>query len=867
MPNPLLYITDGDTIINLIGRNTGFLIEDWTPSIAPLKSGGVYQQSVVAEGRQLVMTNYDNAIETFSIKVRSQNQDSVIRDSQELLRLLNKARSYWTVKFETQPVWLVARAPNETNTRYAIIHNYQQSGLDNPYSMPFFACDPSTMDDITLVVERGHWAAQIPGNPDCVEISSYSDAALKTTEAVGAGTDDAYVSNKTSSIAATLDFLGVGTDGVSDPTDTRDLGVRFSAVDIDDDAEIVQVFLQLIIYHGNSMVFPCTEGDIEFRLYGEDADNAATFSTYANFTGRSRTSEYVQFFPQEIYIPGEGIRLDITDLFNAVRDRGGWTDGNAMVFFLEAYNTPQCNFDLEFSSFEDNAYDDPQLLIDYQVIKGETTPSCENKYYVTDKFNTAALSHIYTDDGGVWSANLVDSTAIDIFPAVPAVNDAIYFGCGGPFTNIVFYLAVAQEDVTIEWEYYQDTVGWSTIPTSHRIGTTAGLTQLGYISFTFAPPYDTVNGLWVPRDVSSDGGPAVNAYWMRIRVTAIGGAPVRPETSTIAVYTVTWPNINIADDEIIGDIEAVATAVFGSDGIRAAGGKLLRDRLIVALQSERGPYAGTTYAFNPYLPFSSIQLPSLIESISGVSGNASYVTDITAPSGQAILYSPSADSESIDIYHTVDSSHYFGKYRVFMRVRKWNSNSDVFLIRVTTEHSGVEYASTNELRADIVGTTTDPKWKLLDLGELNIPTGLPARTAEENESLEIHTHITFTGTATYEDLYLCDLILMPADEWIADIQDFGSGNWGLDGKALYVDSTLVPKADVRGLVRSIGSSFKNPVPMKTIAGKMVLPANKSSKLWILTAKHESDDWISDPGILTKISVHKEERYLGLRGNR
>jgi hypothetical protein len=120
---------------------------------------------------------------------------------------------------------------------------------------------------------------------------------------------------------------------------------------------------------------------------------------------------------------------------------------------------------------------------------------------------------------------------------------------------------------------------------------------------------------------------------------------------------------------------------------------------------------------------------------------------------------------------------------------------------------------------------------------------------------------------TTGDVYLSDLILMPADEWIADIQDFGDGNWALSN-ALYIDSAYVPKVDIRGLSRARSGSFVNPVPFKTIAGKFTLPANKGSKLWIVSAYlHDTAGWLSDPGVISKVNLYKSERYLGLRGNR
>ena len=75
-------------------------------------------------------------------------------------------------------------------------------------------------------------------------------------------------------------------------------------------------------------------------------------------------------------------------------------------------------------------------------------------------------THIYTDDGGSFSANLTTTTAFDYFPNDAAINDAIYFGVTTPedwmFKDIKFYVgtAFAAASVTFVWEYYRSDSSW-----------------------------------------------------------------------------------------------------------------------------------------------------------------------------------------------------------------------------------------------------------------------------------------------------------------------------------------------------------------------------------------------------------------------
>ena len=160
----ILEITDGTTTVNLLNIGTGFHLTDWTPRIVGLKSGGIYQDSDIAPGRQLAFGVHGTANEVFNLNVSGQRQNELIKQTQDLLRMLEKARNYWLTRWQDTPVYLKAQSSCETNIRYALIHNYQFDHLDNPYAQPFFtASDIVAMDGLSLGIERGHWLGSVPG--------------------------------------------------------------------------------------------------------------------------------------------------------------------------------------------------------------------------------------------------------------------------------------------------------------------------------------------------------------------------------------------------------------------------------------------------------------------------------------------------------------------------------------------------------------------------------------------------------------------------------------------------------------------------------------------------------------------------------
>lgn len=169
----ILEITDGTRAgtVNLLSTNLGFHLKEWNPGIPQHKGGGVFQSSSLAQGRRLVQAEFDNAQEVFTLAVNGRNQDDTIREAQKLLRLLRQVIHYWTAE-EGNPVYIKAKSPCETNTRYALIHFYSIPGVDNPYAQPFFSSKIAAMDELELTIERGHWLVNPPGQAECIEVGN-----------------------------------------------------------------------------------------------------------------------------------------------------------------------------------------------------------------------------------------------------------------------------------------------------------------------------------------------------------------------------------------------------------------------------------------------------------------------------------------------------------------------------------------------------------------------------------------------------------------------------------------------------------------------------------------------------------------------
>ena len=79
MPVSVLIITDGTTSINLLNDTSmGFYLEDWTPSTAPAKDDGIWQNSPFVDGRRLAMKQYNNIIDTLTVGIEGRSPDDLI---------------------------------------------------------------------------------------------------------------------------------------------------------------------------------------------------------------------------------------------------------------------------------------------------------------------------------------------------------------------------------------------------------------------------------------------------------------------------------------------------------------------------------------------------------------------------------------------------------------------------------------------------------------------------------------------------------------------------------------------------------------------------------------------------------------------
>lgn len=191
-PFQILEISDGTTTVSLLSPRSGFCLSEWEPALAEPKGGGVWRDSQLAEGRRLAMRERANTIDTLTLSVRNWTADDLIRDTQELRRLLEKAYAYDTTTWQGEPVWIKRHPVGATNAEYSIIHDYRTPRDGNPHGSGTFwtALGRASFPVFVLILEHDPWwTANQPGVGAATEASAleaYDGRNLGNVDSTGA---------------------------------------------------------------------------------------------------------------------------------------------------------------------------------------------------------------------------------------------------------------------------------------------------------------------------------------------------------------------------------------------------------------------------------------------------------------------------------------------------------------------------------------------------------------------------------------------------------------------------------------------------------------------------------------------------------
>lgn len=843
----ILKITNGtDTVDLLAGQDEyGLHLAEWEPATAGYKGGGAFRDSPLAHGRRIVGKYFENVIETMTIAVKGNSADDMAFRLSQLRQLLEQASDYWIAPYPTTPVWLIAKASKETNTRYALVQQGRVATDKNYYATPFLqpGCD-AAMPDLQLTIERGHWQSSEPGEREC---ANPLKPVSKTFTVLESG-DDAFVIDALSFIQTTATYLATGSAG---PAQSYQTGIRFKNVTIPQSAKILSAHILFESLGGSSTT-------INLRIYGELSASPAIFSSYANFAARPLTSAFQNWSD----VPAAGANTDFStpdfpQVIQEIVNLPAWRSGNNLVVFIRDNSTTFGSSRL-FAAYENSTLHPPALVVTW-LDEGQ---SCDDADYpiqliVTSKQNRSPLSGLYYYDASLttFSANLLLNTVFpyNLLPVAVATGDILYYLVDSlipeawAFDNIVHDLADSNVDLTITWEVWTGAAWTGSTPGDiDLVDHTDDLSASGICS-VHTGVID--NGGPDAFDMSTLGGtnnPGVTGYVLRARVTAAGSTnPPRVQNSH--PYTVTWPFIEFPATSMPGDLPPL-----GSLELRYRQAFAQASYFVFGLRSvARGEN------FNAFLNASDRQHPPGLAC--AVNTSTSFGNEQTTATGRSATCNFATATAATRVTWTLTpalSQEYIGRYRVFLRLAGIGVSTPDMDARLVVD------LGSNALTLDWVALTDDDL--SYDLGVLDFNnTGIGTLAID---SLTIK--LQMRRNSGVQSVSINDLVLIPVDEYAAEGKEVDGDTVAYLGTDDYLDfdSITNPKSGVHTLIRKLsnGNVYGS---WRTLATPQVFQVNKRQRLYFFSQRAELDgDTISFPWDALAVAPYKLSRYFGLRGS-
>lgn len=157
--------TPGDTgsaeinpvIVNLMGGQ--ITLQDFTPNIPAVKNSGVWAESPITDGRQLLAAPVGNVTEKISVLIKGSSANETLGVLSSLNQMVTDCRNYWQSYVQIDPVFLKWQVQCGAGPQYALLYDIELAPT-------FLSSDnPSIRVDISLEREP-YWRPLPPGaNP------------------------------------------------------------------------------------------------------------------------------------------------------------------------------------------------------------------------------------------------------------------------------------------------------------------------------------------------------------------------------------------------------------------------------------------------------------------------------------------------------------------------------------------------------------------------------------------------------------------------------------------------------------------------------------------------------------------------------
>ena len=453
----------------------------------------------------------------------------------------------------------------------------------------------------------------------------------------------------------------------------------------------------------------------------------------------------------------------------------------------------------------------------------------------------------------------------DMFPNPASVNDAFYVGSDEPYWVVPWNITVAgiYSGVTFVYEYSDGGAGWPALTLGDDL-------MLYPDDDPFATAGIAAMHAYPGSDWATENVNGRVKYWIRIRITAISTWITSPQCDY--VYNQKTPEVRIPLASLRGDVPPfVLKRLKSADGGDEDNTMCSMSRIIAGVKSTAG--GNDLDNFHSRLNCGGDGLPAGWTVTYG--SDTSSVADVQAPGGdraECTFATVAIQAMRVRFKGENKLRDYAGEYRVFLRYNQDTGDpGDIALkLRVRIDSTDA-FAPAFETRE--VSSAGAYDHVLIDMipGDTLLLPLLEIVNADDLDAdliFEIWAEVV-TGTA---DLGLLDLIFIPADEWIGDlndpITDATSGTSALRGlNVLDVDSGILDNRTIRQIID--GSEITPVETWSRRSSPIEIEPGLDARLYYLIGYY-TDGWGDGPFLAENMQgflaeLYAQACYFYLRG--
>ena len=852
-----LLLTNGIDTVDLVAL--GVFVTAWRPQAFDIKEGGIWDDPAFRDGRRLKHSQRTNVIENMTLTIVAQNADDFARKTSLIRRLIESARQFWTNESNQSPVYLEATFENESNTRYALIMNGGTQEDPFPFGGVYYQpTGKAGANDWPFILEREPaWRDAVPQEGTAIEVSGI---AARNRELVNQGFE-AYDGGAADLFTGWDSNVGGGviTVNVGEWAYQNWYGAKLTEGGGLNDTHIMQTF-------------KCRPAETFVWTFWNKSDGNGVND------GRYRV-------------------WDITNAANIIATVGTGVVTRTWNEISVSFTAPAGCYEIRVYLYcpagaaADSTYFDKSSILKtvLAITTGRAATVLADEVFFSNKHVHDGLTDIWFWDDG--ANNWVGGNyAIQGLPWTIGTNpiqnnDRIYFGIvttasadlpnATPFDNLIFDLsqAVTGGTVTTAWGYWnggevalfvQDNTqqnGYYS-PAGHALDT------VGVKSTHWIPPDD-----WAVTNPNPGVALGVTGWWVWVEFSVAAGNPVPPVQQTRPVYTCNWPYIDVAADQLTGDIGALIRLKITQmsdvkSGYPVSTPESYVSRLLVGSRSlSRGA------DFTPYL---NCSYRDAQWGIDVRYANLAFFANSASPTGYTMraLAGAGAYASLAEISITEPRvRQYYGRFRLLARVeQEGGSAGDVrYRMQVSLGDQGII------LYTRYAEPLVVDEMVALDFGQISLPGFEYDYVSDAIESVWFSLYAYDGAGARNSQAY--DFILFPIDEWSAEFispslvtyQQLGGEPHSAERRQLDIDSIYGLRSGLRALQLRRDRGYKELSWIANTPKPAELQAQVAQRIWFFSQKNTSEsETLLMSHFETTFAVSTLEavqRYITQRGDR